>query len=60
MKTKRGAPKKPPEERKGSPLQIRLTEAERAACDKAAENADVKLAAWARSVLVRAAKRAAQ
>jgi uncharacterized protein (DUF1778 family) len=61
MKTpKRGAPKKPPEERKENPLQVRLTGDERAACDAAADKAGQNLSAWARSVLVRAAKRAAQ
>ena len=60
MKTKRGAPKKPPEKRKGNAVQVRLTEAERAACDEAADLAGQKMSAWARDVMVRAAKRAAR
>jgi uncharacterized protein (DUF1778 family) len=60
MAAKRGAPKKPPEERKGDPVQIRLTSAERAACEAAAAASEQKLAAWARETLVRAAKRKAK
>lgn len=53
-KVKRGAPKKPPEERKSVTLPIRLSEAEKALIDAAA---DGKASTWARSVLLRAAKR---
>ena len=60
MKPKRGAPQKPPEERKGDPVQIRLTAAERAACETAAAASDKKLSAWARETLVRAARRKAK
>jgi hypothetical protein len=55
MKTpKRGAPVKPPEERKDVLFAIRLTAAEKATIDAAS---DGKASAWARSVLLRAAKR---
>ena len=57
MGKKLGAPPKPPEERKGSAVQIRLTAAEREACEEAAALAGVKLAAWARDALFKAAKR---
>ena len=60
MTAKRGAPKKPPEERKGDPIQIRLTKAERQACEDAAAMSDMKLTVWARTVLVKAAKRIAK
>ena len=52
--TKRGAPEKPPEERRSVLLGVRLTEAEKAMIDAAA---DGKASTWARDVLVRAAKR---
>ena len=55
MKPKRGAPKKPPEERRSVLLPIRLTEAEKADIDAAAEG---KASTWARGILVRAARRA--
>ena len=57
MKPKLGAPPKPPEERKGDAVQVRLTAAERAACEKAAATTGQKMSAWARATLVRAAKR---
>jgi len=57
MKTKRGAPVKSPEERKGNVVQIRLTDVEKAACESAAELTGQKMSAWARTTLVRAAKR---
>lgn len=60
MKAKRGAPVKPPEDRKGDAVQIRLTADERAACEEAAELAGQKLSAWARTTLVRAARRKAK
>jgi uncharacterized protein (DUF1778 family) len=60
MESKRGAPKKSPEERKGDPLQVRLTAAERQACEEAAAASDQKLSAWARAALVRAARRKAK
>lgn len=52
--TRRGAPEKPPEERRSVLLPIRLTQAERDAIDVAA---DGKASTWARDVLLRAAKR---
>ena len=51
---RRGAPIKPPEERRSVLLPIRLTEAEKAAIDTAASG---KASTWARDVLLRAAKR---
>jgi len=54
MKPKRGAPPKPPEERRSVLLPIRLTKAEKAEIDAAA---DGKASTWARGVLLRAAKR---
>lgn len=51
---KRGAPVKSPEDRKDILLGIRLTAAEKAAIDVAANG---KASAWARDVLLRAAKR---
>ena len=56
-KPKRGAPAKPPEERKSSIVLLRLTEAERADCESAAGLEGVKLATWARKTLTSAAKR---
>jgi hypothetical protein len=52
MKPKRGAPPKPPEKRKGVLMAIRLTAAEKAKVDAAA---DGNVSKWARDVLVRAA-----
>lgn len=51
---KRGAPEKPPEQRKSVLLGVRMTEAERAEIDSAAEG---KASTWAREVLLRAARR---
>ena len=56
-KAKRGAPPKPPEERKSSIAMIRLTEGERTDCEAAAELDGLKMAAWARKTLISAAKR---
>lgn len=53
---KLGRPKKPAAERRSSVLYLKLTAAERAAIDRAA---DGEPTVWARSVLLRAAKRAA-
>jgi hypothetical protein len=53
MEKKRGAPQKPPERRRTELLPIRLTRAERALVAVAA---DGKVSAWARGVLLRAAK----
>jgi len=57
MVTKRGAPVKPPDERKASVVQIRLTDAEKAECELAAKAEDIKMSAWARRTLVKAAIR---
>lgn len=54
---KRGAPEKPPDERKSSMVMVRLTEAERADCEAAADLDGLKMAAWARKTLASAAKR---
>jgi len=51
---RRGAPEKPPEDRKTILLGVRLTEAEKAEIDAVA---DGKASTWARSVLLAAAKR---
>ena len=51
---KRGAPEKPPEHRRSVLLGVRMTEAERAEIDSAAEG---KASTWAREVLLRAARR---
>jgi uncharacterized protein (DUF1778 family) len=53
-KKNRGAPEKPPEDRKSTLLGIRLTAAEREMVDAAA---DGKASTWARDVILRAAKR---
>jgi hypothetical protein len=47
-------PEKPPRERKENVLRIRLTDDERAQLDRAAKG---NVSAWARDVLLRAAKR---
>ena len=51
---KRGAPEKPPEQRKSVLLGVRMTAAERDEVDAAA---DGKASTWAREVLLRAARR---
>ncbi|MEX0700987.1 MAG: hypothetical protein WD069_02720 [Planctomycetales bacterium] len=54
MKKQRGRPHKPPEDRKSAELRIRLTGAERAELDAAAEGGT---STWARDVLLKAARR---
>jgi hypothetical protein len=54
MKKKMGAPVKPAAERKSELLPIRLTKAEKAEIDAAAAG---KASTWARTVLLRAARR---
>lgn len=54
MENKRGAPTKPPEERRSVLLPIRVTEAEKAELEAAA---DGKLSTWARDLLLRSARR---
>lgn len=55
--TRMGRKPLPPEDRRAKPLRIRLTGAERAEIDKAA---DGQSSTWAREVLLRAARRAAK
>jgi uncharacterized protein (DUF1778 family) len=58
MENKRmGRPPKPADERQNARLEIRMTDAELALIEKAAKD---RISTWARSVLVRAAKRAVQ
>jgi hypothetical protein len=57
MNIKRGAPFKPPDEIKGNVVQIRLTDAEKIECELAAEADGLKMSAWARQTLVKAASR---
>jgi len=57
MDIKRGAPPKPPNERKANVIQIRLTDAEKAECELAARTEDTKMSTWARRALVKAANR---
>jgi len=54
-KAKRGRPKLPRGEKKGKTIIVRVSSAERHACDAAAKKADLKLATWARDALLRAA-----
>jgi len=56
-KPKRGAPEKPPDERKSATVLIRMTERERGDCETAAALDGQKMAAWARKTLANAAKR---
>jgi uncharacterized protein (DUF1778 family) len=51
----KGRPKKPPEEARTDVLRIRLTEAERAAIDEAAQSRGLETSTWARSELLRLA-----
>jgi hypothetical protein len=53
-KPRRGAPVKPPGERKSALVLIRVTETEKADLESAAGG---KVATWARGVLLRAARR---
>lgn len=57
MNAKMGRPPKEPEERRTKMVSVPLTEAEREEIDTAVEARGVKLAAWARDVLLRAARR---
>lgn len=54
-----GRPPKDPEDRRTNFVSVPVTDAERAVIDAAADAAGVKLAAWARGVLLKAAKKAA-
>ena len=53
----RGAPTKPPEQRKSHVVQLRLTSSEKEACEQAAGLDGVKMSKWARETLVKTAKR---
>ena len=57
MKTRMGRPPKPKAEQASEITAIRLTKDEREACERAAANAELKLSAWMRDRLLRAAKR---
>jgi hypothetical protein len=57
MNIRRGAPIKPPAERKGNAVQVRLTDAEKENCELAAQAEGLKMSAWARRTLVKAADR---
>ena len=59
MTTRRGRPPKEPEDKRTEMVSVPMTETEKAAVDAAAEASGVKLAAWARDVMLRAAKRKA-
>jgi hypothetical protein len=48
-----GRPKKPDSERKDSELRIRMTDEERKALDKAAQNAGQETSTWARDLLLK-------
>lgn len=55
---KLGRPKKPASEKKSRRVEIRVTAAEQAAMESAAERAALPLSEWLRDVALRAAKRA--
>jgi hypothetical protein len=57
MKTKRGRPPLDASEAKGLVYQLRLTEAEREQFENAATKAGLKLSAWMRERLTKAATR---
>jgi hypothetical protein len=59
MKTQRGRPPKPADERKTASMKIPLTDEEKGAIELAAKARDAKPVTWARDVLLRAAKRKA-
>jgi hypothetical protein len=55
-----GRPKKPQQERRDKPLRIRLTEAERSFINGAAQTYSLDASAWARSLLLREARKVAE
>ena len=57
MATKPGPKPRPPGDRQASQLQIRINEADKALLAAAADRAGLSLSAWAKRVLLRAAKR---
>ena len=57
MAAKRGPKPRPPQDRQASQLQIRINVRDKAALMAAADWAGLSLSAWAKQVLLRAAKR---
>jgi hypothetical protein len=57
MEKRMGRPPKPPDEQLSEIVPVRLTPAERQACEKASERAGMKPTAWMRDRLKKAAKR---
>jgi hypothetical protein len=53
----KGRPKKPAAERRGNFLRIRMTDAERAALDEAAQARGLETSTWARMVLLGLARK---
>ena len=60
METKRGRPPKTDEERADERLELRLVAADKLAWQEAADRAGLKLSAWIRDRLDKAAKREAR
>jgi uncharacterized protein (DUF1778 family) len=58
MTTKMGRPKLPKSERKSGRIEIRVSAAEQAAMETAADNAGLRLSEWLREVALKAAQRA--
>ena len=56
-KPRMGRPPKPEAEQASEIVAVRLTPAERKACERAADRAEQKLSAWMRDKLTKAAKR---
>lgn len=59
-KPKMGRPPKPKAEQGTEIMAVRMTQDERAQCERAAQQSDVKLSAWMRERLLKAAKREAR
>jgi predicted HicB family RNase H-like nuclease len=57
MKNKGGRPKKAPKDSRSEIVLVRMTPAERAACEKAAETAGIRLSEWIRERVAKAVKR---
>jgi len=57
MKGKAGRPKKDPADARSEIVLVRMTTAERADCENAAEQVGVRLSEWIRERLAKAAKR---
>ena len=60
MKTRMGRPPKPEAEQASEIIALRMTEAERKQCEHVASKAEMKLSAWIRDRVLRAAKREAK